>query len=375
MSTLPRLTIDLDALVTNWQTMRRHSGNVEASAVIKADAYGLGIKPVAQALYKAGCKTFFVAMAEEGVTIRKIAPQARIFVLNGIVAETLQLAAEHDLAPVLNAGYGIELWANNPHQGKPENACAIHIDTGMNRTGLSIAEATALADDKSMIEKLNVKLVMSHLACADEPAHPMNMKQLNAFRGIAKRFGDTPKSLANSAGILMGGDYHFDLTRPGIALYGAEAVNNVPNPMKPVVTAEARILQIRQVKKGETIGYGATCTLEHDTKIAVVSAGYSDGFHRSGSGSGVPLRKSSRSAATGAIGKYRFPVIGRVSMDLTAFDVTGVPDNVLENSEWIELFGKKIPVDEAARNCGTIGYEMLTSIGHRYQRTYTGTAS
>ena len=252
--------------------------------------------------------------------------------------------------------------------------CAIHVDTGMNRLGLSIAEAQGLGNKPELVSRIGPSLLMTHLACADDPDHELNALQLERFTKIAGLFPDVPASIANTAGTLNGKKYHFDLTRPGIGIYGGEAVNFLPNPMQAVVTAEARILQIRHARKGESVGYGAAHILERDARIAIVSAGYADGFHRATSGSGVALRSTDVIAGCGAIGEHRVPILGRVSMDLTTFDVTDVPETILNDAEWIELFGKNSPLDDMARACGTIGYELLTGLGQRYQRTYLGGA-
>jgi len=364
MSTAPRLTINLKALVSNWQKLCELSGLANASAVVKADAYGLGLENVSRALSDAGCTRFFVAMAEEGVRLRSIDPEADIFVLNGIVDETIGTIRNHKLTPVLSSPEQLDMW-----QVRDGGPYALHVDTGMNRLGLRPEEAADFAQSNSIS---NVKLLMSHLACADDINHPKNGGQLERFKQVAKHFPDTPKSLANSAGITHGPDFHFDITRPGISIYGGEAVNDVPNQYEVVVTAEARILQIRYTKAGETVGYGATQMLERDTRIAICSAGYADGFHRASSMTGVPLRDANSNGGHGAINGKRVPLLGRVSMDLTAFDVTDLSDAELEGAEWFELFGPTIAVDDAARACGTIGYELLTSLGGRYRREWVG---
>lgn len=365
-----RLTVDLDALAENWKYLDGLSGNhVETAAVIKANAYGLGIEHVAPALAKAGCRTFYVAIEEEGIRARQAVDNAQIFVLNGIHPDGAEETRAHGISPIISSPSQLEYWA------KPSNAntpCIIHIDTGMNRLGLSADDVDTLFKDKSSPGNLKPEFVMSHLACADDPQHPKNREQLVRFEELSAKIPTARRSFSNSAGIFLGKDFHFDQTRPGIALYGAEAVNDVPNPMKPVVLASVRILQIRTASKGEAVGYGASCTLGRASKIAITSVGYADGYHRSVSGSGVPLRENGSSGGFGAIGKHLVPILGRLSMDLTAFDVTDVPDNELESSEWIELFGNQVSIDDAARNCGTIGYELLTSLGSRYQRQYIG---
>ncbi len=368
MSTAPHLTIDLAALASNWLHLNDKSPDVETSAVVKANAYGLGIEQVVPALAGAGCKTFFVAMVEEGVRVRACLPEARIFILNGIFSDTVATAIEFDLVPVLSTFDQISIWSAMA-SGRP---CAIHVDTGMNRLGLSLEEAETLGEDVALIKKSGAEVVMSHLACGDEPAHPLNKAQLERFQTIASLFKGLERSLANSAAILSNPDMHFDLTRPGVALYGGEAINDVPNPMRPVVTARTRILQICSAKKGDAVGYGATYIPKRDSKVAICSAGYADGFHRSSSGSGVPLRNANTEGGWGMLGKTRVPIIGRVSMDLTAFDVTDVPEEEIKDDPWIELFGHNIAVDDAARACGTIGYELLTGLGSRYVREYVG---
>jgi alanine racemase len=211
---------------------------------------------------------------------------------------------------------------------------------------------------------------MSHLACGDDPANPMNRQQLESFRQVTAAFEGIESSLAASAGIFLGPEYHFDLTRPGIALYGAEAVNGMANPMRPVATAEARVIQTRNVKAGETVGYGRALRLDRDSRLAVVSAGYADGYMRSQSSGGVPLRQAVPQGGMGFIAGHRVPVAGRITMDLTIFDVTDVPEKLVKAGDYIELFGSNILVDDAARAAGTIGYEMLTSMGLRHQRHY-----
>lgn len=368
MTTAPRLTIDLAALAANWQYLSDLSPMAETAAVVKANAYGLGIEKAVPALADAGCKTFFVAMVEEGVRVRSCLPSARVFVLNGIFSDTVATALEHELSPVLSTFDQIAMWSTLAG-GKP---CAVHVDTGMNRLGLTLQDAEKLASNASLVGKLGASVLMSHLACGDEPDHPLNARQLGNFQETASQFSGLQQSLANSAAVLSNPDTHFDLTRPGISLYGGEAVNDVPNQMKPVVTARTRILQIRTARKGETVGYGAAQTVDRDTKVAICSAGYADGYHRSSSGSGVPLREGTSSGGHGVLGTAPVPILGRVSMDLTAFDVTDVPETDIHHDPWIELFGANMLIDDAARAAGTIGYELLTGLGSRYIREYIG---
>ena len=364
-----RLTIDLGNLVDNWRAVDRLSGKARASAVVKSDAYGLGIEPVGKALYVAGARDFFVAQAAEGARLRKVAPQARIYVLSGIWAGAEDLILGHDLVPVLASDEQLAFWMTLIADGL-DHPCALNIDTGMNRLGLSMSDAIHLVEDPSRPSAFDPVMVMSHLACADDPNNPMNRQQLESFQDIANAFEGVEFSLCNSAGVHLGSDYHFDLTRPGIALYGGAAVNNVPNSMLPVVTAEARVLQVRDAQAGETVSYGATHRLERPTRLAIAAAGYADGWHRALSGKGVVSRGDGSEGAYGYISGYRAPILGRVTMDLTIFDVTDIPENRVRSGDYIELFGENISVDDAAAAAGTIGYELLTGLGQRYARRY-----
>lgn len=362
-----RLTVDLGALVDNWLSLRRASGRARTSAVVKADGYGLGLGPVVSALRDAGCGDFFVATIAEGVAARSVAPDARIFVLNGIYAGAEAAVRDADLVPVLASDSQLALWAADCAELGP-HPCAVQVDTGMNRLGLSVRQALQLADDTTRPASLMPVLVMSHLACADAPAHPMNRRQLESFQAIATAFDGIDSSLCNSAGIGLGPEFHFDLTRPGISLYGGQATTGIQNAMKPVACAEARILQIRQAKAGETVSYGAAETLQRDTRIAVCAVGYADGYHRSHSGSGVPLRAhETLPRPAGFAAGREVPVLGRITMDLTMFDITDAP--IVREGDFIELFGPNMPLDRVADAAGTIGYEILTSIGGRYQRS------
>ncbi len=364
-----RLSIDLSALADNWRDMARRSGKARTAAVVKADAYGLGIEDVGQTLYHAGARDFFVAVPAEGATLRAYAPEARIFVLSGIWPGMEAVFFEHDLVPVIASQEQLAFWMSAVAE-HGDHPCALHVDTGFNRLGLPLEDALALADDVSRPASLSPVLVLSHLACGDDPSSPMNRQQLESFRKVSAAFEGIDSSLSASAGTFLGAEYHFDLTRPGIALYGGEAVNGMENPMRPVVKAEARIVQVREAKAGESVSYGAAATLSRDSRLAIVSAGYADGYLRSLSGSGVPLRDTGIPGAYGFIAGHKVPVVGRITMDLTIFDVTDVPPNAISAGDYIELFGANMPIDEVARAAGTIGYELLTGLGLRYERRY-----
>jgi alanine racemase len=356
-----RLTIDLGALAGNWRMLARRAEGAATSAVVKGDGYGIGLEPAARALAEAGCQTFFVALPEEGLRLRSAVRDAIIYVLDGIMPGTLETLTKAKLRPVLGSWPEIEEWADYRQAGGAVGA-AIHVDTGMNRLGLSLGEARKLAQQPDLLATVDPDLLMSHLATADTPDHPLNRKQLSAFRAVRTLLPGIPASLANSAGILLGGEYHFDLVRPGIALYGGAAIGGVASASRPVATVEARILQIRDVRPGETVGYGATETVKQPSRIAVLAAGYADGYHRlAGSTDDRP------GARAYLRGRYA-PLVGRVSMDLIAIDVTGIA--TAERGDWVELIGPNVPVDEVAHHAGTIGYELLTNLGHRYARSY-----
>ncbi|SMD07241.1 alanine racemase [Rhizobium sp. RU36D] len=364
-----RLTIDLGAIADNWRDMARRSGRARASAVLKADAYGLGIEDVGQTLYRAGARDFFVAVPAEGATLRPYAPEARIFVLSGIWPGQEETFFNNDLVPVIASEEQLAFWMAVLTERGPY-PCAVHVDTGFNRLGLPLAAALELTDDVSQPTSFDPVLVMSHLACGDTPTSPMNKAQLEKFLMVSAAFEGVEASLSASAGIFLGSDYHFDLTRPGIALYGGEAVNGAKNPMREVVKAEARILQIRDAKAGESVSYGAAHVFSRDSRLAVASVGYADGYLRNLSGAGIPLRQTGILGASGVIAGRPVPVLGRVTMDLTIFDVTDLPDHAVRAGDYVELFGPAMQVDDVARAAGTIGYEMLTGLGLRYERLY-----
>ncbi len=366
-----RITIDLNAMAKNWQKFAELAPKSETGAVVKANAYGLGLEQVAPALWKAGCRTFFVALVQEGINVRQLLPEARIFILGGLFPDAASACIEHDLIPLLGSHPEIETWHGATKGQTSVAPCGIQTDTGMNRLGFSFEEAMTLLADPVPTKALNLQLIMSHIACGDEPDDPLNALQLERFKQIRDLVPSVPASLANSAGIQMGDDYHFDLNRAGTSLYGVRAVNTVENPSLTVVTLEGRIVQTRQIKRGDTIGYGATQTVARDTKVAIVSCGYADGFHRAASGSGVGMRYV-EPGASGFVAGKKVPILGRVSMDLTAFDITDVGETEVMANPWIEMFGDNIEIDDVAKSCGTIGYELLVSLGNRAARNYTG---
>ncbi len=359
------LTIDLDALVANWRKLEKTAVPAECSAVIKANAYGCGTAPVARALAKAGCKTFFVATPEEAAAARAAVPSAVIYVLNGLIQNNGDAYAKIDARPVIGDLNELAEWDVFCRRTGWAGGAAIQIDTGMQRLGLTVAEAQGL------IPRINagdhgISLVMSHLACAEMLNHPMNARQLAAFREIASAFSGVPASLSNSSGIFLGNAFHFDVVRPGAALYGVNPTPEADNPMQPVVDLKARVVQIREVERGESVGYGGNWTARRPTRLAIVSAGYGDGYFRAGSSN-----DGTRGADVMVAGK-RCPVAGRISMDLMAVDVTDLEKNTVRRGHLVTLIGEGITADELAHHFGTIGYEVLTSLGSRYARIYKG---
>ena len=337
-----RLRIDLDAIAGNW---RRLNAMAPSAGVVKADAYGLGMDRVAPALRRAGCRFFFVAGLDEGTALRALLPDAEIAVLSAPVEGFQAIYREHRLLPVLNHAGDLSAW--------PGEDAVLHIDTGMTRLGLDPSDAAALG-------RRRFRLAMSHLACADEPDHPLNDAQRRLFAELAPRF-DSPASLANSSGIFLGPGYRFDLARPGMALYGLNPTPGEANPMQPVVRLEGRVLQVREVDRPLTVGYGATAEVRAGQRLATVAAGYADGY----------LRAASPGAEASLHGR-RVPLIGRVSMDSIVLDVTGLPPGSVKPGDWAVLIGEGLDADGLADAAGTIGYEILTSLGARYARTYAG---
>lgn len=365
-----RLTVDLDAIIANWKKLASKAKHKQCAAVVKADAYGLGAARVGKALYDAGCRDFFTATISEGAFMREVAPDARIYIFNGFNPKAEATYGKYRLIPVINSPTGIRDWTA---KDRGSMRAALHLETGINRLGLTGEELDWLVNSPKILERLNPELVITHFACADDPADPMNDRQIEVFRNASAHFPDARKSMANSAGVFLGNRAHFDLLRPGISLYGGEAVNDVKNPMKPVVRLEGRIIQTKTARKGETVGYGATHTLDRDSVLAVVAIGYADGYHRGISGSGTPLRQAGIGTGGEAmIGRRRVPIIGRVSMDMITLDVTDIPARTLAGTEWVDLINRELRVDDLARSAGTIGYEILTSLGRRYERVYVG---
>ncbi len=354
-----RLIVRLGALKENYRETQRRAGTLVAP-VVKAVGYGLGALPVAKALAAIGADTFFVARIDEGSELRKVLPRARIFVLDGLMPETAPLYTAHNLTPMLNSLDEIAEWSAVARAGNAQLDAAIQVDTGMNRSGLTRAETNTIADEgNKRLAHIRLALVMSHLACSDDPENAMNRAQLERFRAILAMLPQAPASLAASGGISLGRDYSFDMVRPGIALYGGNPQPTLPNPYRVVASLRGRVLQIRNVDRGDSVGYGATFTAGRPLKLATVALGYADGV--------------SRALATrgqGALGGVRMPFTGRISMDLAVLDASAVPEAACKRGAEVEFFGDAISLEETASAAGTVNYEILTGVAPRVPRVY-----
>lgn len=352
-----RLSIDLAAVAANWRALAAMNAG-ETGAVVKADAYGLGAAQVGRALMAAGARSFFVALAEEGVVLRAaLGPLPRIFVFAGLTPGDAPLVRAANLVPLLNSLQQVYEAKVLVSASVRPLTVGLQLDTGMNRLGMEPAELSVLLDAPERLAGLDLALVMSHLACADEPGHEQNWAQLAAFQAMTAHpaLATVPRSLAATGGVLLGPEFHFEMTRPGIGLYGGLPFASA----RPVVSLEAPILQVRKVAVGETVGYGAAWRAETPRRIATIATGYADGLHRALS-----------IGFTAWLGAAPLPSVGRVSMDLITLDVTTCPEAV--EGSFVSLLGPGQGVDDLAAKAGTIGYELLTSLGARYARRYTG---
>ena len=358
-----RLTVDLSALRRNWVALDKVSRGALTGAVVKADAYGTGIVPASRALHQAGARFFFVATPDEAIAVRAALPEdTHIFVLDGLFPGAAPLYVGERLMPILCSIPMLEEWLETCLQRNEALPAALHFDTGINRLGFRLSEASIV---KRLIDKVGYapQMIMSHLACADQPGHEKNRTQLALFSSVLAQFPGIPASLANSAALMGAREMHFQMVRPGIALFGGRAVAGRRNPMSRVVSLEAPILQIKEARTGETVGYGATQTVGRDSRLAVVAIGYADGFFRALSSS------NNRPGSKVAIGGHFAPVVGRVSMDMIGVDVTDLPEPPMPG-DMVEILGPHISVDDHADVAGTIGYEVLTSLKGRYSRGY-----
>ena len=358
------ITVDLGRIARNWQALASFVAPAVCGAVVKANAYGLGAERVIPALARAGCRAFFIATPDEAETARRFVPDAEVYALDGLVGATGPAFARLAVKPVLSTLDDVVTWSALCRARAEPLGAALHIDTGLNRLGLPVRDVRRLAADRSMMAGIRFDLVMSHLASADNPRDPKNRDQLVAFETLSALFPGANRSLAASDGLMLGRAFHFDLVRPGYALYGGQATQLTPAPVEPAVSVAARILAVADVAPGETVGYSATWRAKRPSRIATVAAGYADGVPRSASGS------DGREGGFVNIGGFLVPIVGRVSMDLITVDVTDMPDGAARPGEFAQIIGDGLPLEEAGHGAGTIGYEILTRLGPRFARLY-----
>lgn len=349
------LHVDLEALAANFAWLQSAAAPARVGAVVKAGGYGLGAIQVGRRLADAGCTELFVATYAEGVELRPVVPEATLYVLAGCLPGGTDDFLRQRLVPVLNTAEEVREWVRTARDAP----AALQIDTGMNRRGLDAEDVAALEREPALLAKLNVALVLTHYACADDAERPLNVLQVERFDALRARLPAAPTSIANSAGALLGPAFRGDVIRPGLALYGGRAAAHGPNPMREVARLQARVLQLRDVREAGSVGYGATHAVRPPARLATLGIGYADGYLRSLSGRGVVV-------AAG----HRVPVVGRVSMDLLTVDVTSVPRHALAVGDWVDVFGGGIALEEVAALGGTIPYELLTAIGPRVARIY-----
>ena len=355
------LTIDLAALADNWRRLARRVGGADCAAVVKAEAYGTGLEPAAAALWKAGARTYFVAHLTGARRLRALLPEAKIHVLNGLPPGEARAFLDLRLRPVLGSLPEIAEWAEAARGRADAEPAAVHLDTGLNRLGL---EAHELGAASAALGGVKLGLVMSHFAASEHATHPMNARQIAAFDDMRAAFPGVAASLANSSGVFLPQQPHYDLVRPGYALYGGNPTPEAPNPMRAVVALKARIIQTRWVEDGEVVGYNCTWTARGRRKLATISVGYADGLPR-----GAMATDESAGGEVIVAGR-RCSFAGRVSMDLIVIDVTDAPR--AERGDYVELLGETIGVDDLGGHARTIGYEILTNLGRRYARVYKG---
>lgn len=360
------LSVDLGALVANWRALGARAGT-EAAAVVKANAYGIGIEPAVTALRAAGCKSFFVAHLSEGIRARKVAPEATIYILNGLLPGTCGVYAEHGLSPVLGSHEELLDWASFRQSGAQVRPAALHVDTAMNRLGLWPGEGLSLARERgSVVAAAGIGLVMSHFASSEDAADPANARQVAAFAEIAAALPGVPASLKNSSGHFLNDCPSYALTRPGYALYGGNPTPGKPNPMQPVIGLEARIIQLREVEAGTQVGYNGRWTAKGKRRLATICLGYADGYPRNASWT------DETTGGSAVVGGVVCPFVGTVSMDLIIVDVSDAPASAVERGAPVTLIGGALDLEAVGAGAKTSGYEILTSLGRRYARRYVG---
>ncbi len=358
------ITIDLGQIARNWQALAKRVAPAECAAVVKADAYGLGAERVVPALARAGCRTFFIATPAEAELIRRLVPEGTIYALDGLVGNSGETFARIGVRPLLSTLDDVVAWSQLARSRSERLPAGLHIDTGLNRLGLPTRDTRRLAAEVELRRDISFELVMSHLASADNTRDPKNRDQLLAFETLSALFPGVRRSLAASDGLMLGPPYHFDLVRPGYALYGGQASQTNPAPVSPAVGVQARILAVADVAPGETVGYSATWRAKRPSRIATIAAGYADGVPR---GASAP---DDHGGGHVLILGHLAPIVGRVSMDLITVDVTDMPEGVAVPGAFARLIGEGISIEQAGFAAGTIGYEILTRLGPRFTRFY-----
>ncbi len=351
------LDVDLSAIVANWQLLRARHAAGRVAGVVKADAYGLGARQVAPALHAAGCRHFFVAHLDEALAIRPLLPASMIVVLNGLMAGSEDIFVAHGITPALGSIQEVDRWTSMASCVGRKLPAILHIDTGMARLGLDKQDLATLGQDPARLARIDLLYIMTHLVSSEVRDDPINQDQRMRFEAACRGLPPAPRSLANSSGIFLGDPFGSDLARPGAALYGINPTPAAANPMQPVVRLSVRVLQVRTIEPGESVGYNATWRAARSSQIATTALGYADGWHRSLSGRGKAFFDG-----------RGVPLVGRVSMDLTTFDVTDHPD--IHAGAWLEVIGPHCSPDALAADAGTNGYEILTSLGRRFHRVY-----
>ncbi len=357
------LEIDLARVRRNWRKLDNTAAAATCAAVVKANGYGLGLEEIITAVAAEGCRIFFVATLEEGRRARIAANKAEIYIMDGLLADAEAYYSNFDLRPVLSSAEEIADWTCFCTSQGRRLPAALHVDTGMRRLGVPLDEFMQMAGPQDLLSTFELTLLMSHLTSANQPEDPQNQLQLQRFEQARSVVPGVRCSLANSAGIFLGPEFHFDVVRPGIAIYGGRAFNG-KNPMANVVKLNARILEVQCAEAGDTVGYGAVHRLTRPSRIATVAVGYADGLLR------VLGGDETAHGALAFIGDHQVPVIGRISMDLTTLNVTDVPEHLARRGGWIEMIGDHVTVDDLADRAGTIGYEILTRLGPRMHRIY-----
>ncbi|MEB3702145.1 Alanine racemase [Candidatus Bealeia paramacronuclearis] len=350
------LEINLKTIVKNYQLMKDLAPHAEISAVLKADGYGFGASPVGKALRDAGCKTFFVAHLDEGIALRKTLQNEKIYILTGVLPGTENELIQHNLTPVLNHAGMYELWKTAGHLENRPLQCALHIDTGMHRLGFEMKDIP----NARCFEGLSLEMVMSHLACSQIPGHPMNAQQLAAFQKVIPHFQRLQKSLSDTGGLFLNPEYHYDIIRPGLGFFGMHPQSlEGPNPFQNVLTLWGKIIQVRSVPKGETVGYGATFKTKRHSRLATLGIGFADGLSRDLSNQGHVF-----------IGDFKAPILGRISMDYSVVDVSDVPESLCYPGSWVQLVNEHQTLDDLALSINTISRELSIHLGSRLYRMY-----